>query len=240
MCHGRDENHPGLCVSLSSQPSRPMKELSASECMELMETHEDLLFFDVRSLGEFCDAFIPGSILYRGDLLPHLMEESLISKKAGIVLVVSAKEGHPVEDLSARLEGWSIRGVLHFRQEEWVESGGGIDMVIGVEADELAMDIPYDDRLVIMDVRDPVRFAEGHAAGAVNLPLKSLVDPGSMAAIQESDNLYIHGAEDLEGVLAATLLKRQGYHNLRVVEGGWEAIDREAGIVKEKDQGKLN
>jgi rhodanese-related sulfurtransferase len=102
------------------------------------------------------------------------------------------------------------------------------------------MDIPYDERLVILDVRDTVRFAEEHAAGSLNLPLTSLADPGSMATIQETDNLYIHGEDDRQGVLAATLLKRQGFHNLRVVEGGWEAILREAGIVKEKDPGKLN
>lgn len=240
MCPGRDENHRGKCVSLSFQAPVPMKELTAAECMELMESHEDLLFFDKRGLGEFCDSFVPGSILFRSDLLPHLLQESLISKDAGVVLVVSAKDGPLEEELSAGLEGWSIRGVLYFRQEEWLESGGSIDMVIGVESVELAMDIPYDERLVIMDVRDPVRFAEGHAAGALNLPLRSLTDPGSMAPIQETDNLYIHGVDDREGVLAACLLKRQGYHNLRVVEGGWEAVEREAGIVKEKDPGALN
>jgi len=225
---------------LTIQVPDPMKELTAAECMELMESHEDLLFFDKRGLGEFCDAFVPGSILFRSDLLPHLLQESLIAKDAGVVLVLSAKDGPLEEELSAGLEGWSIRGVLYFRQEEWLESGGSIDMVIGVEADELAMDIPYDERLVILDVRDTVRFAEEHAAGSLNLPLTSLADPGSMATIQETDNLYIHGADTREGVLAATLLKRQGFHNLRVVEGGWEAILREAGIVKEKDAGKFN
>ena len=50
----------------------------------------------------------------------------------------------------------------------------------------------------------------------------------------------VDGGDDREGVLAAALFKRQGYHNLRVVEGGWEAVDRENGIAKEKDPGKLN
>jgi hypothetical protein len=61
-----------------------------------------------------------------------------------------------------------------------------------------------------------------------------------MAMIQESENLYIHGEDEAEGVLAAALLKRQGIHNLRVVEGGWEAIEKEKGIDREKDPGKLN
>jgi rhodanese-related sulfurtransferase len=61
-----------------------------------------------------------------------------------------------------------------------------------------------------------------------------------MAMLSGNENIYIHADDDRDAVLAAALLKRQGFHNLRVVEGGWEAMLREKGIAKEKDSGKLN
>ncbi len=45
-------------------------------------------------------------------------------------------------------------------------------MIIDIEPAELAMDIPYDENIVLLDVRKPVEFAEGHIRDAVNLPLK--------------------------------------------------------------------
>ena len=217
-----------------------MRKLTSSECMDLMESQEDLLLVDLRSLKEFCTSFIPGSMPWQNGLDERMRREPLFPKGEGVVFIVPSKGLGSVDAAFPDMTGWKILGSMPFDREEWMQAGGSVDMVIGVEADELAMDIPYDDRLVIVDVREPMRYAEGHAAGAVNLPLASLFDPGSMAMIQESENLYIHGEGEAEGVLAAALLKRQGIHNLRVVEGGWEAIEKEKGIDREKDPGKLN
>lgn len=217
-----------------------MRRLSTTECLSFIESREQLLLVDMRDLDRFCEASIRGSIPYLQDLLGHIEGEPLFPKGQGVVLVVSKRSDEGGSLSFPSMEGWEILGIHAFDQSEWLEAGGVIDMVIGVQADELAMDIPYDDRLLIVDVREPVRFSEEHAVGAVNLPLRSLFDPGSMAMLSETENLYIHADDDRDAVLAAALLKRQGFHNLRVVEGGWEAMRREKGIAREKDAGKLN
>ncbi len=111
-----------------------------------------------------------------------------------------------------------------------------IDLVINIEPDELMMDIPFDDKLIIMDVRKPVEFAEGHLKNALNVPLNDLNDPANMANITEENNVYVHCAGGYRSIIAASLLKRQGIHNLRNVAGGWAKIKEEekAEIVKEK------
>jgi rhodanese-related sulfurtransferase len=38
---------------------------------------------------------------------------------------------------------------------------------------------PFDNHLVVVDVRKEPEFADGHVKDAVNLPLNNLVDPGS-------------------------------------------------------------
>jgi len=45
-----------------------------------------------------------------------------------------------------------------------------------------------------------------------------------MAALSENDNLYVHCGGGYRSVIASSLMKRQGFHNLRNVAGGMEKI----------------
>ena len=76
--------------------------------------------------------------------------------------------------------------------------------------------------------------------GAQNIPLESLTDPGSMAYFEDIHNIYIHCAGGYRSVIACSLFKRQGLHNLRNVEGGWAAIQENGSIPTEKESAVLN
>jgi rhodanese-related sulfurtransferase len=52
--------------------------------------------------------------------------------------------------------------------------------------------------------------------------------------------VYVHCKSGYRSVIAASLLKREGMHNLRNVAGGWEAIVQESRIKTEKDPKALN
>ena len=113
-------------------------------------------------------------------------------------------------------------------------------MVIDVEADELAMDLPFDDRILVLDVRRPAEFADGHVKDAMNLPLEDMKDPALLADFEEDQNIYVHCAGGYRSVIATSLLKRQGIHNLRNVVGGWNKIREESKIPTEKEKTVLN
>jgi hydroxyacylglutathione hydrolase len=51
--------------------------------------------------------------------------------------------------------------------------------------------------------------------------------------IDTEANLYVHCAGGYRSVIACSLLKRQGFHNVRNVLGGWTAIKEVAEIPKE-------
>ena len=142
----------------------------------------------------------------------------------------------PGHGLILLLEPLKISGCLQGGIDNWKKAGEEIDMIINIEPDELAMDLPFDDNLVVIDVRKPNEFAEGHIPGAINIPLSDMVNPGSMAQIKEEDNLYIHCSAGYRSVIASSLLKRQGIHNLRNVLYGWNRIKEleKVEIVKEK------
>ena len=58
----------------------------------------------------------------------------------------------------------------------------------------------------------------------MNIPLSDLTDPGSMANLDDNHNIYVHCAGGYRSVIASSLIKRQGIHNLRNVLGGWSKI----------------
>jgi rhodanese-related sulfurtransferase len=94
----------------------------------------------------------------------------------------------------------------------------------------------FDKNLVVLDVRKENEFAEGHLPDATNLPLSEMTDPGTMANFDDDHNLYVHCAGGYRSVIACSLLKRQGIHNIRNIAGGWNGIkmQEKVEIVKEK------
>jgi rhodanese-related sulfurtransferase len=129
-----------------------------------------------------------------------------------------------------------MEGYLEGGFDTWLQSGGKIDLIIDVEADELLMDMPHDPNLIVVDVRKESEFANGHLPEALNLPLSDMTDIAELAQFEDSQNVYLHCAGGYRSVIAASLLKREGVHNIRNVQGGWDKIKEQENvkIIKEK------
>jgi rhodanese-related sulfurtransferase len=140
----------------------------------------------------------------------------------------------------ARVGFSKMEGYLKGGFAAWEKAGENVDLIINVEADELAMDIPFDDHLQVVDVRRETEFAEGHVKGAINLPLTDLTNIALIAGLEENQNLYVHCAGGYRSVIASSILKKEGIHNLRNVVGGWDKIKEEKKIKIEIDASVLN
>jgi len=220
--------------SIDELVTKGTAQLSIKEFKKLAEG--DALILDTRNANVFSQGFVPGSISIGLEGRFAEWAGSLIPFDNTIIMVTEAgKEKESVIRL-ARVGFDKISGCLQGGFDNWKSSGEEIDMIINIEPDELAMDLPFDDRLVVIDVRRPGEFAEGHVTGAINIPLSDMADPGSMAQINEEDNLYIQCSAGYRSVIASSLLKRQGIHNLRNVLYGWNRIKEleKIKIVKEK------
>lgn len=201
---------------------------------------EDIILIDTRNALAFTDGFIPDSVFVglEGGFTEWML--TLFTTATPIILITEG--GREEETLNKlRQAGFNnIRAYLDGGFEAWKNAGEKYDMIINVDAAEMAMDIPFDENLVIVDVRKPVEYAEGHVENALNLPLIDIKDPGNLANLEEKDNLYIHCARGYRSVIAASLLKKQGYNNLRNVLGGWEFIKHTKGIKIVKETSALN
>lgn len=224
--------------SLDEVMARGTRELPIDEFKKMVA--DDATILDTRKAMIFCQGFVPGSVSIGLDGRFAEWAGSLLPFDAPIILVTEpGKEKESVIRL-ARVGFDKIMGCLAGGFEAWKNAGEEIDLIIDVEPDELAMDMPFDDRLVVVDVRKPNEFAEGHVKNAVNIPLNDMTDPGSMANIDENDNLYIHCQGGYRSVIAASMMKRQGIHNLRNVVGGWNKIKEESRIETVKENSVLN
>ncbi|TDW99516.1 MBL fold metallo-hydrolase [Dinghuibacter silviterrae] len=225
--------------SLEKVMHESLQPLSIAE-FKKESTRPGAVILDTRKAPVFTDGFVPGSI--------NIGLEGRFAEWAGNLLgftdpiVLVTDEGMEEESILrlARVGFENVSGYLQGGFDAWKAAGQPIDMIINVTPYELALDIPFDENLVVVDVRKEIEFGGGHVKGAENIPLETLSDPGSMAYLEENQNIYVHCAGGYRSVIACSLLKRQGLHNLRNVTGGWTAIQAEGSIPVVKESAVLN
>lgn len=209
--------------SLDLVLEKGLKPLNIAEFKAKAE-QDDVIILDTRVSGVFTQGFVPGSISigldgrfaeWAGSLLPF--------DKTIILVTEKGKERETIIRL-ARVGYEKIEGYLDGSYEAWLAAGEKIDLIIDVEADELAMDIPFDPKLIVVDVRKVPEYGSGHLKQAINIPVAEMIDPASMTNLEDSHNIYVHCAGGYRSVIACSLLKRQGIHNLYNVLGGWSKI----------------
>lgn len=224
--------------SLNNIIEQGMRPLSVADVRSAID--QDTLLLDTRNATVFTQGFVPGSVFiglegrfaeWAGSLLPFDKEIILITEPG--------KERETIIRL-ARVGISKVVGYLNGGFDSWQNAGEETDMIVDIEADELAMDLPFDQNLVVLDVRKEAEYADGHIKDALNIPLNEMIDPGVIAEIEEDQNLYVHCAGGYRSVIAASLMKRQGIHNLRNVLGGWNKIKEQEKIEKVQEKSVLN
>ena len=198
------------------------------------EVSKGAWILDTRNAEAFTEGFVPGAMNiglqgrfaeWAGQLLPF---------ERPVVLVTAAGDEREAIIRLARIGFHNVAGYLKGGYEAWKKSGEPIDLIINVDTEELRLDLPFDRNLKVVDVRKPSEFAEGHIEGAYNIALDTIMDPASLAMIEDEHNLYVHCQSGYRSAIASSLIKRQGFHNIRNVPGGFKAISatKEIPIVK--------
>ncbi len=209
-------------ASLDSLKHIGLQPLSVEEFK--IKLDEGVFVLDTRPAKVFTEGFVPSSI--------SIGLEGRFAEWAGVLLpfhepiMLVTEPGQEEESLIrlARVGFDKIVGYLKGGYETWQQHHESIDMIIDIEADELKMDLNYDPKMLVVDVRKELEFNAGHVQSAVNIPLDTLMDPMVLSQFEETDNIYIHCAGGYRSVIASSLIKRHGIHNLRNVLGGYDQI----------------
>ena len=199
-------------------------ELSLAQFLELSK-EDSVQIIDTRTDVEFLQGYIPGSIHIGLDEIKTLNALKIIEQDCPILLVCTQGTEAILLKRFELLGYTQVRGYLQGGFSIWSGAEQKIDLIIEVEVDELAMDIPFDEYLMILDIRAEEVYDKAHIKDSIHLPLIEFGDPGAMSELDEHFNIYIIDDLGKQLLLAASVLKKQGIHNIRIVQDGWDAVE---------------
>lgn len=202
------------------------KPLSA-EAFEVAANETAAIVLDVRHQDDFAKGHIPQSIFIGidGGFAPWV--GAMVGNVAQPILLVTP-EGREEETVTrlARVGFDNTLGFLKGGIEAWKNADKQVDVVEGIYADELK-NIIEKNKIEIFDVRKPGEYLSEHITEAHNTPLDFIND--HMSEFPSNKPFYIHCAGGYRSMIAASILKSRGIHNLIDVKGGFGKI-KESGI----------
>ncbi|MBL4708112.1 MAG: rhodanese-like domain-containing protein, partial [Flavobacteriales bacterium] len=139
--------------------------------------------------------------------------------KQPILLVVP--EGR-LEEVITRLSRVGFDNTIGYLEggiEAWKAAGKEVDQLASISAAQFATDF---DQHPTFDVRKEGEFSAAHVESADSTPLGSLNN--HLGEFPRLGDFFIHCAGGYRSVIAASLLKARGIHNMINVEGGMDAI----------------
>ena len=206
-------------VDVIKQSTKP---LSPKE-FELLANETEAVILDVRHQSEFIKGFIPQSIFIGlgGTFAPWVGALIKDIKQPILLVTPEGKEEHTITRLS-RVGFDNVLGYLEGSFEAWKSSGKEIDTLESVSAQTLEEKINED--ALVFDVRKLGEFTSEHIEIATSTPLDFLND--HITEFPKSKDFYVHCAGGYRSVIAASILKARGFHNVIDVAGGYGAIKK--------------
>ena len=191
------------------------------EGFEIHANETDALILDVRHQSEFIKGFIPQSIFIGlGGTFAPWVGALIKDIKQPILLVTPEGEEEGTIIRLSRVGFDNVLGYLEGSFDSWQKAGKEIDTITSVSADVLSKKI--NENAVVFDVRKPGEYASEHLKIAENTPLDFLNN--HISEFPKKGNFYVHCAGGYRSVIAASILKARGFHNLIDVDGGYDAI----------------
>ena len=209
--------------SLDTVMDRAMTPMSA-EAFEAAANETDALILDTRHQSEFIHGFIPQSIfigikgsfaMWVGAMIPDINQKLLVVADPGMEEEVLTRLSRVGYDQTI--------GYLEGGFEAWKNAGKEIDTLEQITAEGLKeVQSP-----VVVDVRKDGEYLSEHMPTAIHASLEYIND--RMGDIPNEGTFYIHCAGGYRSVIAASILKARGFHNMVDVAGGFGAM-KKAGI----------
>ena len=189
---------------------------------ERIANAEGALILDVRHQSEFVQGHVPQSIFIGidGSFAPWV--GALIGDTQHPLLLITP-EGREEETITrlSRVGFDQSLGYLEGGFEAWKNAGKEFDTISSVSAQDFANSFDPNTTLVF-DVRKEGEYLSEHVEKANNTPLDHLND--ALKDFPHHGTFYVHCAGGYRSVIAASLLKKRGVHNMIDVQGGFKAI----------------
>ena len=184
------------------------------------------IILDVRNQQDYAKGHIPRSIFIGldGDFAPWV--GTLIKDVKHPILLVSPKGRE--EEAITRLSRVGFDNTLGYLENgfySWKKSGKQIDTINSISAKQFEMQIKDNDS-AIFDVRKNSEYESERIYNAINTPLDTINN--YLTDMPDNKDFYLHCAGGYRSMIAASILKSRGLHNMIEVKGGFNAIKKTA------------
>ena len=177
---------------------------------------------DVRNQIEFAKEHIPRSIFIglNGDFAPWV--GALIKDvEQPILLVVSESNLKEAITRLSRVGFDNVIGYLEGGIESWKVSKKQTDTINSITAIQFE-ELSKKTETEVFDVRKKSEYLSEHLIDSNNIPLVNI--NSQLSRLQTNKTNYIHCAGGHRSVIASSILKSRGIHNLVNIEGGFLAL----------------
>ena len=199
--------------------SSSKKLLNANEFEEIANENGALVL-DVRSKGEYENSHVPRSIFIGldGGFAPWV-GELIIDIKTPILLVCNESQ---IEEAVTRLSRVGFDNTLgYITIDKWKENGKEIDSINSISAVETVKRLENKSSILI-DVRKENEYKSQHVVNAHNYQLSSINN--YLPKFDEKNDYYIHCQSGYRSMIACSILKSRGIHNITNVIGGFKNL----------------
>ncbi|NAY91375.1 MBL fold metallo-hydrolase [Muricauda sp. JGD-17] len=196
------------------------------DAFEVAANETGAVMLDVRNQGDYAKGHIPRSIFIGldGSFAPWV--GALIADVQQPILLI-APEGKEEEAIT-RLSRVGFDGTIGYLKgglAAWKKAGKEVDTVESINAGEFKERL--NQKIPVFDVRKEPEFLAEHIEDAHLTPLDYIND--HLSEFPEDETFYLHCAGGYRSMIAASILKSRGIHNLVDIAGGFKAI-KEVGI----------
>jgi hydroxyacylglutathione hydrolase len=204
---------------------RGTKKLSPAT-FEALANSTGAVVLDVRQQKDFIEAHIPRSIFIGidGGFAPWVGTMIADVEKPILIIAPEGREEETITRLS-RVGFDKTLGFLDGGIAAWKNAGKETDSMQSVPAETLKEQLP--NNVPVFDVRKDSEFESAHIPGATHTSLEIINQ--HLNEFPSDKPFYVHCAGGYRSVIAASILKARGIHNVIDVAGGFKAI-KEAGI----------
>ena len=208
---------------LSEIIKKSNKPLSVYE-FENLANDKKIKIVDVRHQDEFAKGHVPNSIFIGldGGFAPWV-GSVLSDVQQPILLVVD--DGR-VEEAITRLSrvGFdNVKGFLRGGFNSWVKANKKVEKIETILATEFENNLNINSSSVF-DVRKLTEYQSEHVLNSINIPLNNISN--FISNFKKEGSHYIHCAGGYRSMIANSILKQHGIHNLTDIVGGFSSIKK--------------
>lgn len=200
----------------------PPRRLDGKDIQKFIDA--GVVVIDLRETDAYITKHIPNTLSIPGAYRSFITwAGSVVPYETDILLIGSDEEAieSAIHDLAMigldRVVGWYGEDIF----EEFERPGEQLEDMDEVDPSAL-LNVPSD--VVVVDVRSRSEWDSGHVAGAVHIPLATIARRSS--ELPRDKQLFVHCQTSFRSPVAVSVLKSQGFKNVKNVREGYQAVEK--------------